>query len=297
MGALQPATTNSYLSIVQIFLEWAARRYIPSTRTTTKALLANTLCVIEGAFEASRLRGKAPARCIGLTQQEIKQFMAILSPTDPRNPFRTSHRIRNLLICETLYETGIRRGELLKLKVEDVTSLRDGFYLNLVRRPDDKEDWRLNEPAQKTLPRIVAITRELYELMIVYIRNHRRPKRQGRPIKLSHSYLFVSERGFPLSESQVNYIIDTVEKLRSPAGNRAHPHAFRHSFCTMFLEHCAGVERLDEEASKDRLRQICGWAAGSTMPERYTANRLQAQANIMNRRRLEIIRANGNVSI
>jgi hypothetical protein len=47
------------------------------------------------------------------------------------------------------------------------------------------------------------------------------------------------------------------------------------------------VEKLDEEAAKDRLRVLCGWTAGSRMPERYTRKRIQREANAFNVRRQE----------
>lgn len=286
---IQPTTLNNYLSATQNFLIWAIRRYHSGARGNIPNI-TDSIALTKGVFEATRLRGKVPPSSAALPPEVINAVFSIISSASEQNPFRIGLRLRNSLICETLYETGIRRGELLKLKVEDLVDYDNAFFIKLVRRPDDPEDWRRNEPAQKTLPRFIAISKNLYESLLTYIRLHRRPKRRGRPIKLSHSYLFVSERGFPLAESQINYIFSRIGQLLASYHPRLHPHAYRHSFCHMFLDHCVRVESMDEEAAKDRLRKICGWTSGSEMPNLYTAKRLQDQANTLNQQRVESFR-------
>jgi site-specific recombinase XerD len=222
-----------------------------------------------------------------LEPQDVTRLLATADPSHPKNPFRSQLRLRNGLIVELLYQTGIRRGELLKLKVEDLFSNDDGNgFLCVVRRPDDPTDTRLTEPGQKTDDRILAIHPSTYDALLRYVRTERRPKRQGRPIKLSHSFLFVSERGVPLAESAVNSILRSLAmRCFENTAFKLHPHLLRNTFCNEFVDYCTTVEGLDEEASKDRLRALCGWTAASRMPERYTQKRIRREANAFNLRR------------
>jgi hypothetical protein len=131
----------------------------------------------------------------------------------------------------------------------------------------------------------------LYDALIEYVREHRRPERDGRPMKLANKFLFVSERGAPLAESEVNYLLQRLATSSFGPRAKLHPHLFRNTFCNEFVDYCTEVEKLDEEAAKDRLRVLCGWNAASTMPQRYTRKRIQREANAFNIRRQQQARA------
>jgi integrase len=212
--------------------------------------------------------------------------LEIAQPSHRDNPFRDRLRQRNALIVEIFYQTGIRRGELLKLKIEDLMADEEGnCFVRVHRRPDDPTDSRATEPGQKTDNRILAIHPSLYDALVRYVREERRPKRQGRPMKLTHTFLFVSERGAPLAESQVNYVLERLARQCFKERVKVHPHLLRNTFCNEFIDYCTEVEKLDEEGAKDRLRVLCGWTAASAMPERYTRKRIQREANAFNIRR------------
>jgi integrase len=242
--------------------------------------------VIDNTFDAVKIRGRTPELGKGLEPKEIQQLLDVAEPRHPDNPFRQRLRQRNALILKLFHQTGIRRGELLKVRVEDLLSDDDGnCFVRIHRRPDDPTDTRATEPGQKTDNRILAIHTSIYEALIRYVREERRPKRQGRPMKLTHTFLFVSERGVPLAEAEINYLLVRLARQCFAGRVKVHPHLLRNTFCNEFIDYCTTVEKLDEQGAKDRLRVLCGWTASSAMPERYTRKRIQREANEFNIRR------------
>jgi integrase len=290
---LAPVSLHNYVTPVRAFLLWAAYRYRPERgrREKADALQAHTT-LIEDTFAALKIRGRTPELEKGLEREQVTTLLEVAHPNHPDNPFRRGLRQRNALMCELFYQTGIRRGELLKLKVEDLL-IDDGgnCFVRVHRRPDDPTDTRATEPGQKTDNRILSVHPLLYDALIEYVREHRRPERDGRPMKLAHKFLFVSERGVPLAESEVNYLLQRLATSSFGPRAKLHPHLFRNTFCNEFVDYCTEVEKLDEEAAKDRLRVLCGWNAASTMPERYTRKRIQREANAFNIRRQQQARA------
>ncbi|MQA91961.1 MAG: hypothetical protein GEU90_17355 [Gemmatimonas sp.] len=85
-------------------------------------------------------------------------------------PIRFSHshftprtRLRNWLMYRLARDCGLRRGEILKLTLDDILPGRHGG-LKVVRRPDDPSDPRLPAPAVKTKGRSMPTTRVLREV-------------------------------------------------------------------------------------------------------------------------------------
>jgi integrase len=289
-GVLKPVSLHNYVTPVRSFLLWSVQRYRPERGRGPKAdALRDHTSLIDNTFDAVRIRGRTPELEKGMQQRELRELFDVAHPRHPDNPFRHRLRQRNALIVELFYQTGIRRGELLKLRVEDLLPDEDGnCFVRIHRRPDDPTDSRATEPGQKTDNRVLAIHPSLFDALVRYVREERRPRRQGRPMKLTHTFLFVSERGAPLAESQVNYVLGRLAKQCFRDRVKVHPHLLRNTFCNEFIDYCTEVEKLDEEGAKDRLRILCGWTAASAMPERYTRKRIQREANVFNIRRQQL---------
>ena len=98
-----------------------------------------------------------------------------------------------------LFKFGLRRSELLGLKMSDLDFRSETF--NIVRRPDDPEDPRLNQPTQKTFGRKIAMPKKIVRLTLDYITKHR----TALPEAGRHEFLFVaSKTGSPMSLDSVN---------------------------------------------------------------------------------------------
>ncbi|WHS99748.1 MAG: hypothetical protein LZT29_02777 [Pantoea stewartii] len=94
-----------------------------------------------------------------LDKKQISTLKEIIKADSIKNPFKECVRLRNEAIVEILLETGIRGGELLNLRIDDVNFEKN--EINIVRRPDSIEDNRIRQPLVKTLGRKIPITKPL----------------------------------------------------------------------------------------------------------------------------------------
>lgn len=270
---LTPETFNSYVGVVESFLLWAAYEFIPvatpesAVRETLKAAVNR----VKRAFRSNRKSGQTVAKRCGLTLEEIEEIRQIIKPGVGQNPFKRSVQFRNHLIFELMLATGIRRGELLKLKLKHLP-VGPKTTLSVVRSPDDKDDPRRNEPQVKTRMRDIPLHRQLRVNLWKYVQKHRKGGH-------NNSYLFTSARGgVPLDSGGVNWIFSFLvrKRLRHLRGKLS-PHTMRHTFNEMLVE-IAASQNWPEDRVKDLQRYLNGWSERSDMPAHYTRRVIEAQA-------------------
>jgi integrase len=271
IAVLQPQTFNDYLAVVEDFLVWAAYEFIPQNtpETQVREAIEGARHSIQRAFDVNRLAGNTRVRRYGLTDQEIAALREVIQPGDHRNPFKATTQFRNSLIVELLLATGIRRGELLKLKV---THLPQGpkQTLTIERGPDDPLDPRTTEPQVKTRPREIPVPRRLAIDLHRYVQRHR-----GR---VKHPYLFTSTRnGRPLAVTAVNKLFEQLTEALPQLGRPLHPHLLRHSFNDQLM---IKAEALGWDDDKRRKVQnfLNGWSENSTQSAAYTRGWIEAEA-------------------
>ncbi|MBS0556682.1 MAG: site-specific integrase [Proteobacteria bacterium] len=161
----------------------------------------------------------------------VERFMGVGSEDDPRNPFRSPDvRLRNAIIFGLFRSTGMRRGELLSLRI-DQFDFGDDPKVWIRRNQDDSFDSRRYQPVAKTkerpLPLPLALASQINRY-ITQVRCRIAPARR-------HPYLLVSHHagitwGKPLSCSALNSQIFACMRKVDPDFAKIHPHAFRHHF-------------------------------------------------------------------
>jgi integrase len=185
--ALSPVTFNSYLGVIEDFLIWAAYEFIPASapageiRETVEAAKERT----RRAFRSNRMGGRNPRHRTGLTPDEVFALRQVVKPGARQNPFKRPLQFRNYVICELMLATGIRRGELLKIKLNHLPQGPKNT-LTIERSPDDRLDSRRNEPQVKTRGREIPLPKSLAVELWKYAQQHRR--------RGNHPYLFTSHR-------------------------------------------------------------------------------------------------------
>lgn len=161
----------------------------------------------------------------------IERFMEVGSETDLRNPFRDAGtRLRNSAIFGLLRYTGMRRGELLSLRI-DQFDLGHEPYVWVRRNQDDRHDSRPYQPVAKTKERPLPIPMSLANLVQRYIME----VRAEIPPARKHPYLLVVHRkgpcyGKPLSAASLSSHIFNRMRAVDPEFAGIHPHGFRYHF-------------------------------------------------------------------
>lgn len=161
----------------------------------------------------------------------IDRFMAAMAVDSNENPFRdAAQRLRNAIIFGLLRWTGMRRGELLSLRL-DQFDLGDKPQVWVRRNQDDASDPRPNQPVSKTKERPLPIPDQLADEIQDYVLNVRAKITPAR----KHPYLLVSHRkgptyGRPLSASALGSRVMATARSVAPEFAQIHPHAFRHHF-------------------------------------------------------------------
>jgi len=226
---LSRATINSYLRSVRVFLNWAKDQGAIVGKVT---LLEN-----EGAM----LRP--------LTRQEISRIE------------NAAERERDRLIIRLLADTGIRVGELVSLRIDDLIPAGSKFFIR-VRGKTGERDVAIMPELHKRLKRYIADTRpKKSESNRVFLGLRRRP---GGGVE-------------PLTESGVQQIVRELAEA-AEIGRRVHPHLFRHSAATHLL--ISGVSPLHVKTilGHKSLAMIDRTYSHITPVDTYDALRLALQA-------------------
>ena len=161
----------------------------------------------------------------------IDRFMAVTAVDHPRNPFKDkSIRHRNAILFGLLRYTGMRRGELLSLRISDFDFGNEPLVW-IRRTQDDQHDNRRYQPVAKTKERALPLPQFLADDIQNYVTNVRATIGPAR----RHPYLLVSHRkdkvyGQPLSQSALGSQIMARMRTVDPDFALIHPHSFRHHF-------------------------------------------------------------------
>jgi integrase/recombinase XerD len=154
--------------------------------------------------------------------------------------------LRDRLLFATLFDTGVRIGEALGLRHEDLAVAER--ELTIRRRRNDNRA-RAKSPAPRTVP----VSPALMRLYADYL--------HGEYGELDSDYVFVNlwgqPRGHPMTYQTV---YDLVRRLRQRTGIDFEPHQFRHTYATWLLRNGAG---------KEAVKELLGHAHISTTIDTY----------------------------
>jgi len=132
--------------------------------------------------------------------------------------------IRNLLMVEIFYSTGIRRAELINIKLQDI-NLTNSTLKVLGKR--NKE-------------RIIPLLKSVSERIEVYL-----TYREKLEILKDSVYLFLTKKGVKIYETLVYRIINDYFSKTSAKVKKS-PHVLRHSFATHLLNQGADLNAVKE---------------------------------------------------
>lgn len=230
---------NRMTSVIEYltFLAKLAVKQSPSPQINKK------IETMEKAFKAARPKGKGKnvlddKDSKSLPDGLVKEFIEIAHFEHPLNPFKNEAiRFRNYLMFLLIEKHGIRSGELLSLKLTDMTLHGDKKSFWVRRTHDDKNDPRKKQRVAKTKERMLRISDETARLLDTYIQVYRRPLTNAK----KHPYLFVTHRkgdtqGLPISGSSFDNTIVPAMKGVDEKFADIHPHYFRHNWNEVFSD-------------------------------------------------------------
>ncbi|WP_179346447.1 site-specific tyrosine recombinase/integron integrase [Winogradskyella ursingii] len=141
--------------------------------------------------------------------RKTKSLPEVLSKDEVLQIINCTNNIKHRCILELLYSSGLRRSELLNLKITDIDSKR---MVVMVKNAKGNKD------------RISVLSATLLKNLKVYYKEYK-------PL----TYLFEGQKGGKYSASSVLNIVKSASK-RAGIRKKVTPHMLRHSFATHLLE-------------------------------------------------------------
>jgi integrase/recombinase XerD len=190
------------LTSVKAYFKWLAR---------SNVILWNPASEIEMPKTTKRLPRHV------LTQAEVESILAVPDIADPLG-------LRDRAILETLYSTGLRRGELIKLSIYDVDAERGTV---MVREGKGSKD------------RVVPIG----ERALAWIAKYTSDVRADLLTDPTNTVLFVSRLGDAMTPGHLTLIARKTIKA-SNIGKTGSCHMFRHACAVLMMEGGADVRMI-----------------------------------------------------
>jgi integrase len=270
--ALDTGAFDQHLAVIEDFLKWS----LDSENRGGRIVLSLEQLTAERGrldqlFRSLRVGARPSARIEPLEDTDIEAVRLAIGPRRDSggmsfpDAFSSHARLRNWLMFEVALELGIRRGELLKLRLDSLPRAADDG-IRILRRPDDPHDSRAKEPAVKTAERVIPASRELLRAVQVYLTS---PPPLGR-VSGKSPYLFVTRSGSPVSIDTADDIIVEIGRLSgvSPLSWHRLRHTWAERMAELFSEQPNGM---------DRLVYLGGWT-NPLSARRYIQRSLAKQA-------------------
>ncbi len=273
-------TLYTRISYVASYLSWLAIRLVEQNAKHVDAATMDRIKDMGSRLNARRPTKRSPSLLAarrGLSDEQQKVLLETISPGSATNPFAPALQNRNELIMLMLYHLGVRAGELLGLRVEDVDFQKNTVLI--ARRHGDKKDPRGNQPVAKTADRIIPIADGLARRIADYVMTERRKV----PGAKRHPFLFVTHRsgpflGVPLSIPSLIKVFAEIQRAAPEHLGSMSAHTLRHTANDRFsaLMEQNGTSSAQEEKMRSYLM---GWREGSGTAAVYTRRHVETAAH------------------
>lgn len=291
----QVETSNSAnrLRTIGMYLRWLTQEGIfRQDRGATPLLIKmrDEMLASLGARTPKGTRRNVLGRREAPPPEAMERLLAVIELDAPENPWTDlGLRVRNRLLIHVLLSMGIRRGEALGLKVENI-DLRQNQVL-IARNADDPLDTRRRQPLAKTLDRILPIENSLADMLrhyIVYIRS-KFPKARR------HPFLLVSHQdGAPLSLNSANKVLRVLRAKVPDLPQDLTPHLLRHAWNDAFSQRM-DVLQVDHAREEQLRSAMMGWKPQSGTSASYNVRHVRKTAEALSIKDQEHLAGRRNV--
>lgn len=212
---------RSYLAFLnqKNYARRTVARRISSLRSFYKFLLREG-CVAANLFAKVRTPRLDKRLPVFLEENEIDSILDL--------PDKSPLGLRDQAVLELLYATGCRVSELAGLQLRDM----DLSALFVLLHGKGNKD------------RIVPIGQTCKSAFLLYFAGSRGPVMAKYRVE-EHQYVFINNRGGPLTDRSVRRILDKYVQQLALQKNVS-PHTIRHTFATHLLEHGADLRAVQE---------------------------------------------------
>lgn len=276
---IDASSAATRLRNIRDYLKWLSLARISkhgidvSLRLSLESSIQHTSNAIEARLPSGAQKYSGIDQREGLEPEVVSRILEVANSQSQENPWSDEHsKYRNELIILWLLSCGLRRGELLNIRISDL-NFRESTVV-VVRRADDLGDPRTNQPKVKTRGREIPLSAGLMDKTNAYIMNHRSAIRGAR----KHDFLFVaSDSGAPLSIPSLNKIFTVLKKKFPEFANNLFPHIMRHTWNDTFSEEM-DKNRVGEEQEKKARSYLMGWSETSGTAATYTRRHIRKKA-------------------
>lgn len=196
------------------------------------------LSSIRSFYEYSLVKGKvqnSPFKLVSGPKKEKKlpnylkydEFLDLVNTCD-----ETDLGVRNRMILELLFATGIRVSEAVSIKIVDI----------------DFKAREIRITGKGNKMRIVIFNKVCQEVMSKYVLEARQNLLKGKKC----DYLLVNHLGNPLTRRGIADILEKIIK-KSALGHKISPHTLRHTFATLLLNEGMDIREVQELLGHARL--------------------------------------------
>lgn len=157
-----------------------------------------------------------------------------LPTTEELKDFLKNLNYMGNLMAVIILQTGVRKEELLQLKIKDIEELKESKSNNFYSLTLDAR--KINIKNNKS--RVVVISNTLNEKIKEYINSDFYQRRKSKALDLNNDYLFLNEKGERLSNKGINYIFKVASNKINYRENKEiiRPHQLRHCFASYFIK-------------------------------------------------------------
>lgn len=212
-------------------------------------------------------------------REVIETLLRVVELDARANPWRDlGLRVRNRLLIHLLFGLGIRRGELLGIRIDRIDF--QGNRVLIARCPDDPMDSRKYQPLTKTRDRWLPMKDGLVAMVQEYVTHVRSKFLKAR----KHPYLLVSHRdGAPLAMISVNKLFVTLRRKFEDLPNDLSPHLLRHAWNDAFSR-LADSQKMDPAREQQIRSEMMGWSPTSGTAATYSRRHTREAAEKMSLR-------------
>lgn len=278
-NTIDPSTTGNRIRDIRDFLDWWINAHLAKFKINNPI---HTKLIESKEFVKNNLTSRIPKTSKnnsfggreGLSKDIQNLLLEMTKHSSTTNPWKSEFtKKRNELLFIWLLQLGVRRGELLSLKISDINFQEETFLI--LRRADDPDDPRRDQPNVKTRGRKLAMPKKIADLTHHHIINDRAKL----PHSKRHEFLFVADKtGKPLSTIAVNKIFEQLKNSNKTLPRDLSAHVLRHTWNDNFSEHMDKRE-IKEEREKQMRSYAMGWSSTSNTAATYTRRHIRKEAN------------------